>query len=194
MWLLLGAGPEARAEDVRRLEAVGVVPLKPTQRGSVGALDEAIQAALREAVSRVARSFLMDVEPAGEDEVDLDEVLGKRMVPYTSRFRIVDDQGERPAMFAEDARMVFANADPLEGRDAIREALTGLLGSVDGIRHVLHTAWQVEDDLVAFECDVIYTRKDGKEVAVRGGCFFVFGEDGLCREQRITVDTSPVFA
>lgn len=98
------------------------------------------------------------------------------------------------AMFAEDARMVFANADPLEGRDAIREALTGLLAGVDGIRHVLHTAWQVEDDLVAFECDVIYTRKDGKEVTVRGGCFFVFGEDGLCREQRITVDTSPVFA
>jgi ketosteroid isomerase-like protein len=98
------------------------------------------------------------------------------------------------AMFAEDARMIFANADPLEGRDAIREALTGLLGSVDGIRHVLHDAWQLEDDLVAFECDVVYDRKDGKQVTIRGGCFFVLGEDGLCREQRITVDTTPVFA
>lgn len=98
------------------------------------------------------------------------------------------------AMFTEDARMIFANSDPLEGRDAIRQALTGLLGSVDGIRHVLHNAWQVEDDLVAFECDVVYSRKDGKEVTVRGGCFFVFAEDGRCQEQRIYVDTSPVFA
>ena len=98
------------------------------------------------------------------------------------------------AMFAEDARMIFANADPLEGREAIQDALTGLLGSVAGIRHVIHDLWQIEEDLVGFECDVIYTRKDGKQVPVRGGCFFVFGADGLCREQRIYVDTSPVFA
>ncbi len=98
------------------------------------------------------------------------------------------------SMFAEDARMIFANGDPLEGRDAIRQALTGLLGSVDGIRHILHNAWQVEDDLVGFECDVVYNRKDGKEVTIRGGCFFVLPQDGLCREQRIYVDTSPVFA
>ena len=98
------------------------------------------------------------------------------------------------AMFTEDARMIFANGDPLEGRDAIRQALTGLLGSVDGIRHILHDTWQVEDDLVAFECDVVYSRKDGKEVTVRGGCFFTFTDDGPCREQRIYVDVSPVFA
>jgi ketosteroid isomerase-like protein len=98
------------------------------------------------------------------------------------------------AMFSENARMIFANADPIEGRAGIREALTGLLGSVAATRHVLHQTWQVDDDLVAFECDVIYTRKDGKEVTVRGGCFFVFGDDGLCREQRITVDITPVFA
>ena len=111
-------------------------------------------------------------------------------------YRAIDamDTEAYMAMFAEDARMVFANADPIEGRDGIREALTGLLGSVDAIRHVLHQAWQLEDDLIAFECDVVYTRKDGKEVTVRGGCFFVFAEDGRCREQRITVDTTPVFA
>lgn len=94
--------PVARAADVRRLEAVGVVPLKSHQRGSAGALDEAIQAALREAVSRVARGFLMEAEPDGEEDVDVEQVLGQRMVPYTSRFRILDDQGERPAMFADD--------------------------------------------------------------------------------------------
>lgn len=53
------------------------------------------------------------------------------------------DAGETDAymaMFTDDARMIFANADPIEGHDGIREALTGLLGSVDGIRHVLHQA------------------------------------------------------
>lgn len=28
------------------------------------------------------------------------------------------------AMFADDARMVFANADPIEGRDGIRQAMS----------------------------------------------------------------------
>lgn len=98
------------------------------------------------------------------------------------------------AMFAEDARMVFANADPIEGRDGIRQALTALLDSVGGIRHTLHDVWQEEHGPVIFECDVLYTRKDGKEVSVRAAAFFVIGDDGLCREQRITVDLSPVFA
>lgn len=98
------------------------------------------------------------------------------------------------AMFTEDARMIFANADPIEGRDAIREALTGLRTSVGGWRHVLHGSWQLDDDLIGFECEVVYTRLDDKEVTVRAGCFFAFAEDGRCREQRIHVDTTPVFA
>lgn len=98
------------------------------------------------------------------------------------------------AMFADNARMVFANADPIEGRDAIRQALTGLADSIAGWRHILHGVWEEEDGLVIFECDVVYTRKDGKEVSVRGGVFFVIDDDGLCREQRITVDLTPVFA
>jgi hypothetical protein len=95
------AAPPALAADVRRIEAVGVVPLRAGKQGS--ALDEAIQAALVEAVSRVAQSFVDEAEPSEQGEVDLKEILGKRMVPYTSRFRILDDQGERPAMFAEDS-------------------------------------------------------------------------------------------
>ncbi len=119
----LGLAGESLAE-IRRVEAVGVVPLTPGQQGSVDALDEAVQAALREAVSRVARDFLMEAEP-GEEEVDLQEVLGKRMVPFTARFRILDDQGERPAMFADDPGVtseyvveveVFVDADRVQQR------------------------------------------------------------------------------
>ena len=111
--------------EIRRVEAVGVVPLMPNRQASVDALDQAVQAALREAVSRVARDFLMEAEPGEGEEVELEEVLGKRMVPYTARFRILDDQGERPALFAEDPRVtseyvveveVFVDAERVQQR------------------------------------------------------------------------------
>jgi hypothetical protein len=111
--------------EIRRVEAVGVVPLIQSGPGSVDVLDQAVQAALREAVSRVARDFLMEAEPGEGEGEDLAAVLGKRMVPYTARFRILDDQGERPALFAEDPRVtseyvveveVFVDAERVQQR------------------------------------------------------------------------------
>ncbi len=32
----------------------------------------------------------------------LDRVLGKKMVPYTTRFRVIEDRGRRPALFSDD--------------------------------------------------------------------------------------------
>ena len=106
LWLavvgLLLAGFEASAE-VRRLEAVGAAPVRRGERATVSTRDAAVQAALREAVRRVARELLMDgLVPEDGEEAPLDEVLGERMLPYTTRYRILDDQGERPAMFGED--------------------------------------------------------------------------------------------
>ena len=122
--LVLGAGLVCQANaEIQRVEAIGVVPLKPSEQGAVDILDQAVQAALHEAVSRVARDFLLEVE-LGEDQ-SLEEVLGRRMVPYTARFRILDDQGERPALFAEDPTVtseyvveveVFVDADRVQQR------------------------------------------------------------------------------
>jgi len=33
---------------------------------------------------------------------DLDRILGKKMVPYTQRFRVIEDRGRKPALFADD--------------------------------------------------------------------------------------------
>lgn len=38
----------------------------------------------------------------GPDAPDLAVILGKRMVPYTLRFRVIEDRGRRPALFAAD--------------------------------------------------------------------------------------------
>jgi len=120
--LAIGLVCQAHAE-IRRVEAVGVVPMKPSERGAVDILDQAVQAALHEAVSRVARDFLLEVEP-GEVE-NLEQVLGRHMVPYTARFRILGDQGERPALFADDPTVtseyvveveVFVDAERVQQR------------------------------------------------------------------------------
>jgi hypothetical protein len=136
IWILIGSLGFAQlgvadpaAAEVRRIEEVGAVPIRNDGRGGVGVRDEAKQAALQEAVKRVARSFLMEVDPpigsdAGGEEIDLEKVLGKRMVPYTTRFRVLEDRGERPAMFAEKGKKreyvvvveVFVDADRVEQR------------------------------------------------------------------------------
>ena len=120
--VVLGAGLVCQASaEIQRVEAVGVVPLKPSEQGAVDIVDQAVQAALHEAVSRVARDFLLEVEPGEADS--LEEVLGRRMVPYTARFRILADQGERPALFADDPTVtseyvveveVFVDADRVQ--------------------------------------------------------------------------------
>jgi hypothetical protein len=115
--------------DVRKLEAVGTVPINPNGQEKGIPRDSAIDQALREAVTRVAQDFLADrwvdeigegdpdaldpARPVGEvdptdepveetEALDLEAVLGKKMVPYTSRFRVIEDRGRRPALFAED--------------------------------------------------------------------------------------------
>lgn len=123
---VLGMAGTASAE-VRRIEEVGAVPVR-TRAGGIGAArDAAVQAALHAAVGRVARGLLMEAEPASGEEPDADElekVLGKRMVPYTTRFRVLEDRGERPAMSpARGVRKeyvvvveVYVDADRVEQR------------------------------------------------------------------------------
>lgn len=96
--------PSAAAR-IQRLEAVGIVPVDSSARKSSPPRDAAIQAALREAVQRVAIG-LLEAEDAQavleEDPGALPKALGKKMLPYTARFRILEDRGERPALFLED--------------------------------------------------------------------------------------------
>ncbi len=108
--LALGAGPwrvEDALAEVQQVEAIGSVPIRP---GSGAAPREAaLDQALREAVMRAARELLLDVELPGDAEEDPDaalfEILGKDMLRYASRFRILEDRGERPALFTDDPRV-----------------------------------------------------------------------------------------
>jgi hypothetical protein len=103
--LALLLAPAAGAE-VRQIEAVGVVPLAPDARHPSPPRDVAVRMALNEAVRRVALDLVPNMEPEEAAEF-LPEVLGDEPFDYTTRFRIIEDQGERPALFIEDPEVEF---------------------------------------------------------------------------------------
>ena len=86
--------------EIREMEAVGAIPLgdEPPARPP---RDAALNRALSDAVLRVALDLLPDYDPM-EAEVALSDLLGKDPLAYATRFRILEDRGERPALFSED--------------------------------------------------------------------------------------------
>ena len=88
------------AAELRSVEAVGAVPLDPDDPPRRPPRDLAVQRALAEAVQRVALDELPGFDPV-EGEVQLWAALGKDPLDYANRFRILEDRGERPALFTE---------------------------------------------------------------------------------------------
>jgi len=88
------------------MEAVGAVPLAPDARHTSPLRDIAVRMALNEAVRRVALDLVPGMEPEEAAEF-LPEVLGDEPFDYTTRFRIIEDRGERPALFVEDPGVEF---------------------------------------------------------------------------------------
>jgi hypothetical protein len=122
----------------RTIEAVGAVGVKENDRRDPK--DRAVQAALREAVWRVAEELMVDAvliedpDRSRDDpeEPDLAGILGSDMVDYTARFKILEDRGLGPALFVEEPGIsteyvVVAEVDVEV--DRVRERLTeaGLL-------------------------------------------------------------------
>lgn len=98
--LALAAAPAA-GSGLRRLESVGAVALRPDTADRRPPRDQAVRLALSGAVRRVALELLPDADPEGSDAL-LAEALGDDPQVYTPRFRILEDRGERPALFVQD--------------------------------------------------------------------------------------------
>jgi hypothetical protein len=98
--LLAGLAPAAAAE-LRRLEAVGAQPLDPDRPPARPPRDLAVQKGLADAVRRVAFEEAPELDPE-QAEARVGAALGADPLAYVNRFRIVEDQGERPALFTED--------------------------------------------------------------------------------------------
>ena len=93
---------------------------------------------------------------------------------------------------AEDAVMRFGNADPVHGRDAIRDVWGGFCAGIDGVSHAVVEQWAVGEATIV-EADVTYTRKDGSQVTVP--VVTIYRAPGeLIADYRVFIDLAPLAA
>jgi ketosteroid isomerase-like protein len=95
-------------------------------------------------------------------------------------------------LLCEDVLFRFGNAEPVTGRDAVRELLHGFLHSIQGLRHEVAAYWEIEDT-VFFHGFVSYTRHDASVLRVPFANLFRL-RDGLIREYLIFIDGSELYA
>ena len=93
---------------------------------------------------------------------------------------------------AGDVTMRFGNADPIHGRDAVRDVWAGFCEGIDGVSHEPLRQWESADGTVA-EANVTYTRTDGGTVTVPVVTIYRQGDDGIT-DYRILIDLAPLFA
>ena len=96
------------------------------------------------------------------------------------------------AHLTPDAKFRFANANPVTGREAVKEAVTGFFSSIDGLTHHILNVYESGETVIA-QIDVEYRRKDGKSVTVPNADILVFDGD-LVRDWQIYIDVTPVYA
>jgi ketosteroid isomerase-like protein len=96
------------------------------------------------------------------------------------------------AHLAEDVTMVFGNAEPIHGRDAVRDAWAGFCEGLAGVSHEPLRSWTSGDGTVA-EANVTYTRQDGDTVTVPVATIYREGDGGIV-DYRIFIDLAPLFS
>jgi ketosteroid isomerase-like protein len=96
------------------------------------------------------------------------------------------------AHLADDVRFRFGNADPVHGRDAVRDVWAGFCETVDGVSHEIVEQFESGNATIA-ESNVTYTKKDGSTVTVP--VVTIYRADGdLIDDYRVFVDLAPLFA
>jgi hypothetical protein len=131
--------PVAAARDVVRVESVGAAAVRSD---SASPRDAAVRKALLDAVRQVAEGLLATGTEEGFDEgpgdaedlesgaleiTELDRILGDEPLDYATRFQVVEDRGEGPALFGSDLDVeteYVVIVSVFVDRDRIRERLT----------------------------------------------------------------------
>jgi SnoaL-like domain len=96
------------------------------------------------------------------------------------------------AHLTPEVRFRFANADPVTGRAAVKEAVAGFFATIDGLTHHIRNVWEFGGTVIV-QIDVEYRRKDGKTVTVPNADILVYDGD-LVRDWQIYIDVAPVYA
>jgi limonene-1,2-epoxide hydrolase len=96
------------------------------------------------------------------------------------------------AHLAEDVTMRFGNAEPIHGRDAVRNAWDTFCQNLNGVEHDPVEQWTVHGTTIV-EAQVTYTRRDESRVTVP--VVTIYRErEGEITDYRIYIDLAPLFA
>jgi ketosteroid isomerase-like protein len=96
------------------------------------------------------------------------------------------------AHLTPDVTFRFGNADPVVGRAAVKEAVTGFFSTIGGLAHHILSTYESGETVIA-KIDVEYLRQDGKSVTVPNADILVFDGD-LVSDWQIYIDVAPVYA
>jgi ketosteroid isomerase-like protein len=95
----------------------------------------------------------------------------------------------------DDVELVFGNAAPLKGREAVGTTNREFYRTIRGVRHEIHNLWHAAEDadVLLAQMTVHYTRLDGSVISLPCfNCFRMCGD--LISDYRIYMDVNPVFA
>ena len=110
-------------------------------------------------------------------------------------FAVVDsmDVATVTRLFAENARVVFGNGQPLIGTEEIRTGVAAFFDTIVGQHHEVVNEWNIGDDNI-IELKVTYDRKDGQQVTIP--CVTIFHSDGADKidDYRVYFDSAPIYA
>lgn len=89
------------------------------------------------------------------------------------------------------AEFTFGSAPTVQGHAAIGEAVNTFFSTIAGLRHELTNTLE-QDDIVACEGTVTYTRHDSTTIALPFADFFTFDAE-LIAGYRIYMDVGPLY-
>lgn len=91
-----------------------------------------------------------------------------------------------------DVRFQFGNAEPITGRENVRQTVREFFTTIKGIKHDIVREWH-ENDVLIQQLEVTYTRLDDKTVSLPAVNLLTVA-DGLITDYQIYVDLTPVYA
>jgi hypothetical protein len=154
--LVAGLAAAQASAQVRQMETVGAYPLTQDAQRSGSARDTAVKLALDEAVIQVAMDLVTGLKR--DEAADfLPDVLGDDPLDYISRFRIIEDRGERPTQYSQDPKVEFEYVVLVESHlDSARikrrlEKAGLLMASARGPARQLLVVIDGNDDFDAYE-------------------------------------------
>jgi hypothetical protein len=96
------------------------------------------------------------------------------------------------AHLANDVSFRFGNAEPVHGRDNVRDAWASFCETVDGVSHELVEQFEAGNAVIA-ESNVTYTRRDGDKVTVPAVTIYR-SSGALIDDYRVFIDLAPLFS